>query len=272
MVIFPRAKINIGLRITGKRDDGYHNLETVFYPVRLCDALEFVVPEQPVKEDELACTGIAVYSDPEDNLVIKALRKMREYCDIPFIRIHLHKIIPSGAGLGGGSSDAAAFLKVLNRYFCFRLKEEELKKAALELGSDCPFFIYDQPCFAEGRGEILTPVDKQPDGLHLIILKPDIHVSTRDAFEGCMVSRREDSLVSSYNAGMNRWRDRIGNDFEKTVFPKYPVIRELKEALYKQGAIYSSMSGSGSAVYGIFAGKPGIPDDISKYVVYSGIL
>jgi 4-diphosphocytidyl-2-C-methyl-D-erythritol kinase len=272
MVIFPKAKINIGLRITEKRADGYHNLETVFYPVNLCDALEFTVLGKNAKKDILTVTGLPVEGNPENNLVFKALARVRDYCPVPFISIHLHKTIPTGAGLGGGSSDAASFLRVLNRYFCFRLDEKELLDTALFIGSDCPFFINSQPSYAEGRGEILSPVNPLPDGLHIVILKPATQISTREAFAGCIPRKREIPLTALYNSSIENWKETVFNDFEDTVFPGHPEIRELKEALYRSGAVYSSMTGSGASVYGIFRDRPEIPQDFSDLLVWSGAL
>jgi len=272
MLIFPRAKINIGLRITEKRSDGYHNLETIFYPAGLCDALEFVVSSDHKGKDEISFSGIAIDSLPGNNLVMKALYKMREFCTIPPLRIHLHKMIPAGAGLGGGSSDAAGFLKILNRYFCFRLNDKELEEAALGLGSDCPFFIYERPSYAEGRGEKLSYVGSLPEGLQLVILKPAFEISTRSAFEGCIPGTGGEALTSLYNLGIDEWKGRIFNDFEKTLFPKFPLLAELKKGLYDAGATYASMSGSGSAIYGIFKEKPRLSPGLAQYLIYSGAL
>jgi 4-diphosphocytidyl-2-C-methyl-D-erythritol kinase len=272
MVIFANAKINIGLRITEKRPDGYHNLQTIFYPVKLADILEFVIPEEKIESDILTMSGLPLVVDPEENLVMKALSQMRNYCPIPFLKIHLHKIIPSGAGLGGGSSDAASFLKILNRYFCFKLDENDLKKIALSLGSDCPFFIDSKPVFAEGRGEIMTPVSQLPEGLFLVLLKPEVNVSTREAFAGCTPYKSESTPAGFYKMDISSWKDNLVNDFEKSLFPLHPEISEMEKALYEMGALFSSMTGSGSAVFGIFGGRPDIPDQFRKYLIYSGIL
>jgi 4-diphosphocytidyl-2-C-methyl-D-erythritol kinase len=272
MVVFPKAKINIGLRITEKRQDGYHNLQTIFYPVNLADILEFVVPGERLDNDILTMTGITMAVDPEENLVMKALFRMRQFCRIPFLKIHLHKIIPSGAGLGGGSSDAASFLKILNRYFCFTMSEKELKEIALSLGSDCPFFIDSLPVYAEGRGEIMTPVGQLPEGLFLVILKPEFNISTREAFAGCLPYISESTPADLYKMDISVWKELITNDFEKSVIFLHPDIREMKETLYDMGALFSSMTGSGSAVYGIFGSRPQIPEQIRKHLIYSGIL
>jgi 4-diphosphocytidyl-2-C-methyl-D-erythritol kinase len=272
MVIFPRAKINIGLRITEKRQDGFHNLQTIFYPVCLRDGLEFVVPAKEIKEDEISVTGLYPDLLKKENLVIKALNKLRETNKIPYLRIHLHKVIPAGAGLGGGSSDAAGFLKCLIRYFKIDIGNTELKEIALSLGSDCPFFIESIPAYAEGRGELLSPLNPLKDGFHLVLMNPGIKVNTKEAYSECVPFKTKESLPDYYNQDIHKWKKLIINDFEKTVFKKYPQIAVLKEDLYNTGAVYSSMSGSGSTVYGIFETKPQIPEKIKGMVLYSGVL
>lgn len=272
MVIFPKAKINIGLRITGKRSDGFHNLQTIFYPVSLCDALEFIVPEEVSDDDNLVVTGLPSYCPPEENLVIKAVKKLRDKARFPFLKLHLHKAIPSGAGLGGGSSDAANILKCLNRYFNLDFGPEELKEIASLIGSDCPFFVDSIPAYAEGRGEILIPVRPLPGGFHLLLVKPGITVGTKEAYHDCRPYSEDFDLRSYYNRSIEEWKDLIVNDFEKSIFQKYPEIAVLKESLYEMGAVYSSMSGSGSSVYGIFSKKPEIPELLRNCVVYSGEL
>jgi 4-diphosphocytidyl-2-C-methyl-D-erythritol kinase len=272
MVIFPKAKINIGLRVTDKRDDDFHNIETIFYPVCLCDALEFIVPEEPLKEDTLVVTGLLAGQASADNLVMKALRKIRESKALPFLRIHLHKAIPAGAGLGGGSSDASAFMNALNKYFKLGLTNETLKLQSALLGSDCPFFIDSVPSFATGRGEILTPVKPIQDGFHLILANPGIHINTREAYAGIKPHRPGSDLRELYGLDISKWKDLIINDFEEAVFKRYPQIEGIKKSLYDLGALYSSMTGSGSTVYGIFRKKPEIPDSIREFVIYSDIL
>jgi len=272
MILFPRAKINIGLHITEKRQDGYHNLQTIFYPVNLYDALEFVVRGEKFTEDELTTTGIPVDCPPEKNLVIKALSMLREYRSVPYIRIHLHKAIPNGAGLGGGSSDAATFIKGLNRYFGLGLTNDTLKEIALSIGSDCPFFIDGVPVYAEGRGELTTPVRPIPEVYYLVLVKPELVVNTGDAYRDCLPYKREGDLTEYYLRDIREWKNRIVNDFEKTVFIQYPVIGKIKEELYGSGAVYSSMSGSGSAVYGIFRNIPELPLSLRSMVIYSGRL
>jgi len=272
MVVFPKAKINIGLRIKRKRSDGYHDIETIFYPVSLCDALEFVVSDEPRKEDLLTVTGMDTGCNPDDNLVIKALRKLRERHTFPFLKIHLLKIIPAGAGLGGGSSDAAFLLKAVIRHFKLAVNEENLKAAALELGSDCPFFVDCIPSFASGRGEILKPIKHVPAGLFILLLNPGVGINTREAYQNCRPANSSASLIQLYDLPVPEWKELIINDFEPYAFKKHPLIREIKNGLYSSGALFSSMSGSGSTVYGIFSQKPDLPDELTDYVIWEGAL
>ena len=272
MIVFPLAKINIGLRIVEKRPDGFHNLQTIFYPVRLTDALEYIVPEGELSQDHLTETGLATGCPPSENIIIKALKKIRKQFYIPNLKLHLHKAIPTGAGLGGGSSDAACFIKSLNRYFNLGLSNDELKEIAADLGSDCPFFIDGVPSYGEGRGEILTPVRRLPEDLYLIILKPDCEVNTGLAYKNCIPHGSETDLIGLYNGNMEEWKDRMANDFERSVFQAHPEIAEAKEELYRMGALYSSMSGSGSAVFGIFRDETRVPDPVRNMVVYCGKL
>jgi 4-diphosphocytidyl-2-C-methyl-D-erythritol kinase len=272
MVIFPKAKINLGLRITGKRPDGFHDIETIFYPVGLCDALELVVNGENHDKDTFTLSGIGIDSDPGNNLVLKAVNKLRSSYNLPFLKIHLHKNIPTGAGLGGGSSDAAFTLKMMNRLFELALSPRELKNFALELGSDCPFFLDCQPSFATGRGDNLRPVDAMLEGLYLVLVNPGIPVSTKEAYMSCVPSRPDVSLPELIQYPVSEWREVIINDFEKTIFEKFPQIGIIKKVLYNNGALYSSMSGSGSTVYGIFTVKPEIPAILRDYVIYEGLL
>ena len=269
MLVFPKAKINLGLRITGKRSDGYHDIETVFYPVGLCDALELVAyPEG--SGYKLTVTGSELPGRKEDNIVLKAVSSLREAYPIPFLNIHLHKIIPAGAGLGGGSSDAAFMLRALNKMFSLSLSADELKAIAAGLGSDCPFFIDCQPAFASGRGEILSPVNNVLEGFYTVLLNPGISISTKEAYENCLPAKPERSLKKLIENPVSEWKDLIVNDFEKTVSISHPLIKSIKQTLYSSGAVYSSMSGSGSTVYGIFNQKPVIPVNLRRFVIYEG--
>ena len=272
MIVFPKAKINLGLRITGKRPDGYHDIETLFYPVMLCDALEFVVSSESHNKDKLIVTGINTGSDPEDNLVLKTVRKLREKYKFPRLKIHLHKVIPVGAGLGGGSSDAAYFLKAINKCFGLNIDEKKLKEIALELGSDCPFFIDRNPAFALGRGEELKPINPVLTGYYILLLNPGIVINTREAYQNCSPEQPSFSLLKLIDRPLTEWKKLILNDFEDYAFKKFPLIGEIKNKLYSSGAIFSSMSGSGSSVYGIFHKKSSVPDTLKDYVIYDGIM
>ncbi|HQG77601.1 MAG TPA: 4-(cytidine 5'-diphospho)-2-C-methyl-D-erythritol kinase [Bacteroidales bacterium] len=272
MVIFPKAKINLGLRITARRPDGFHDIETIFYPVGLCDILEMTVNDDKKGKDIFSLSGLGLDADQDGNLVIKAVRKLREAYDLPPLKIHLHKIIPPGTGLGGGSSDAAGALRTMNRVFELALSAQELKTIALDLGSDCPFFIDCQPAFATGRGENLRQVDAVLEGLYIVLVNPGIPISTREAYLKCSPSKTGVNLSELIHYPVAEWKSHIINDFEKTVFEQYPQIGIIKRVLYNNGALYSSMSGSGSAVYGIYADKPEIPEILRDYVIYKGIL
>ena len=272
MIVFPKAKINIGLRITRKRPDGYHDIETLFYPVGLCDALEFVISAEPLDNDSFTVTGIGTGSDPEDNLVVKTLEKLREKYSFPFLKIHLHKIIPAGAGLGGGSSDAAFLLKAILRHFDLLNDEDILKAAALELGSDCPFFIECIPAYATGRGEILEPIRQILSGYYILLLNPGVGISTREAFQNCHPVTPTTSLLQLIEHPATEWKELIINDFEDFAFKKYPVIGEIKESLYSCGALFSSMSGSGSTVYGLFQEKPKISAELKDFLIWEGVM
>lgn len=253
MITFPNAKINLGLHITEKRPDGYHNLETVFYPIPLDDALEIHLLNSPSNcKYALHLSGIEVTGKVEDNLVVKAYLLLDKDFQLPPIDIHLFKHIPSGAGLGGGSADAACMLKLLNERFSLNLTVEQLERHAATLGADCAFFIRNQPTFAEGIGNIFSPIPLSLTGYQLVVVKPDIFVSTREAFSQIKPHRSEYSLRESLSHPIEEWKESVVNDFEASVFPQYPAIKEIKEELYRQGAAYASMSGSGSSVFGLF--------------------
>lgn len=269
MISFPNAKINIGLRIVAKRPDGYHDIETVFYPIGLCDALEFATNDEAGK-DSLNTSGIDTGASAEDNIVMKALGKMHERYDFPHVQVHLHKAIPSGAGMGGGSSDAACIFKAINRCYNLRLTIEELRKISLEIGSDCPFFIENKPAYATGRGEILSPIPAVAEGLYLVIMNPGVGISTKEAYNNCRPSQTKSSLKDLIMNPLQEWKHLIFNDFEEFAFKKQPLIGEIKDSLYKAGAEFSLMSGSGSSVFGLFLDKPRIPENIRNYLIYHG--
>lgn len=253
MICFPNCKINIGLYITNRRADGFHDLETVFYPVNgLHDALEVT----PAKANaSLNVQGLAIEGEKQNNLVWKAyqLLKQRFPAKVPELDIHLLKHIPMGAGLGGGSADGAFMLRLLNDYCRLELRNSDLADMALELGSDCPFFIYNSPQFATGRGEHMTPMPLLDlSGYSLQIVCPDVHISTRDAFSMITPRKPMFDLRRLAELPVSQWKDNISNDFEDPVFMKHPELSAIKQQLYNQGALYASMSGSGSAIYGIF--------------------
>jgi len=247
MVLFPNAKINIGLEILRKRPDNYHDLETVFYPIQLSDVLEI----NKSHEFEFATSGIQV-GNSTDNLVVKAYQLLQSEYNLPAVKIHLLKCIPMGAGLGGGSSDAAFTLVGLNELFELGLSKKELIAYASKLGSDCPFFIINQPSFAEGRGEILSECELNLSGYKLILIKPECSVPTAIAYSKVKPVFPKESLLGLVKKSINEWPGKVENRFEDSVFPSYPQIKEIKEKLYSKGAVYTSMSGSGSSVFGIF--------------------
>ncbi|MEZ5104385.1 MAG: 4-(cytidine 5'-diphospho)-2-C-methyl-D-erythritol kinase [Draconibacterium sp.] len=252
MITFPNAKINIGLNVVSRRDDGYHNLETVFYPVQLADILEMV----PAERTELSNSGIAIDGNKEDNLIVKAYFLLKRDFLISPVKFHIHKIIPFGAGLGGGSADAAFALKMLNEYFNLQLSENQLENYASKLGADCPFFIHNKPVFATGIGNQFSPIQLDLSAYKIVIVKPEIAVNTAEAFRNIVPKQAEFSLIDLLKKPIEDWKELVTNDFETPVFKKYPQIKALKEVLYDLGALYSSMSGSGSAVYGIFRHLP----------------
>jgi len=251
MICFPNAKINLGLNIVSKRSDGYHNLETVFYPVAIKDALEIIVREEQ-SGDTFIEAGIKIDALPDSNLVMKALRLMREHYTFPPVEVHLLKKIPFGAGIGGGSADASFMLKLLNKTFGLEVTDRELASLAVQLGADCPFFIYNRPMFATGIGESLENVELSLKDYHFVLIKPDIHIPTKDAFAQIKPMKPQLPLTEIIRLPVSEWKELMVNDFEKSIFPKYPLIKEIKENLYHLGAVYASMSGSGSSVFGIF--------------------
>ena len=255
MIFFPNSKINLGLHIIGKRGDGYHDLETIFYPVPIKDAIE-VIEKETI---QFSISGLAIRGEQENNLCLKAYYLLKkDFPQLPPVHMHLHKSVPMGAGLGGGSADGAFTLKLINTKFDLSLSEKQLTGYALHLGSDCPFFILNKPCFATGRGEVLDQIDLDLSDYKILIVHPGIHISTASAFSYLPGSRRRresDSYKSSkeiIQQPISTWKEELINDFEGHVFSQYPEIKKIKDELYNAGALYSSMSGSGSAVYGIF--------------------
>ena len=249
MISFPHAKINLGLSILSKRPDGYHNLETIFYPLPIRDVLEIV----PAEESRFFPTGLDIPGKSGENLVLQAYHLLKnKFSLIKPLDIHLHKAIPMGAGLGGGSSDAAEILQLINLYFDLRISYSALNEFALELGSDCPFFIQSQPCFASGRGEILEPVSLDLSMYSFLLIHPEIRIETVWAFSKIKTSSLTYELKKSILNPIQYWKNSIFNDFELPVFELHPSLQKIKEKLYAAGAVYASMTGSGSTIFGIF--------------------
>jgi len=251
MIVYPHAKINLGLQIKRKRSDGFHEIETVFYPVDLTDILEIKPSQQP----QLFLSGIPVEGAPEDNLCMRAYSMLQADFDIPPVQLHLHKQIAVGAGLGGGSSDGAYTLRLLNSYFSLGINDLELEKYAACLGSDCPAMLYKYPLLATGRGEQIAPYKIDLSDFHILVCTPKIFISTVQAY--AQVCPREPTylLREALALPVETWKELVVNDFEAALFPQYPVLQEYKEKLYAFGALYASLSGSGSALYGIFRSK-----------------
>lgn len=252
MITFANAKINLGLNIVEKRPDGYHNLETVFYPIPLRDAIEIEVKENRSSKIEFFQEGIQVDGMPENNLIVKAYNLLDLLYHLPPLNIYTIKKIPTGAGLGGGSADAAFMLKLLNEQFKLDLSVQKLEELAAQLGADCAFFIQNQPTYARGIGNIFSPVELSLKGYRMRLIKPDIFVSTKEAFARISPKKPEINIQEIVSQPVDKWRELLKNDFEESVFPQYPAIGNIKEELYRKGAIYAAMSGSGSSVFGIF--------------------
>ena len=269
MICFPNAKINIGLRVTGKRPDGYHNIESILYPICLTDILEVSEQEKVSgKGISLDTTGIKMDTPLKENLVFRTAELLRKEYSIPPLSIHLHKLIPIGSGLGGGSSDTAFLLRLLNKKFNIGITEEKLFSIASGLGSDCPFFLNNTSAFISGRGEEIQQMHLNLNRLYLVVVYPDIHIDTSFAYSQITPSKPGLSLQKLIKYPINQWKENIINDFEKPVFSKYPNIRKIKEKLYRMGAIYSSLTGSGSAVYGLFDKETETDGQFGHYLVW----
>lgn len=252
MIVFPNAKINLGLNIVERRPDGYHNLETVFYPISLADILE-VTPRSGQGEARLHLSGLVPEGAAEDNLVVRAYRLLEKKRSLPSVDIYLHKVIPSGAGMGGGSSDATAMLQLLNSLFALGLTEEELTEDARTLGADCPFFLKNCPAFAQNTGDLLEKVPVLLSDFRMAIVKPPIFVSTAAAFRSVTPRRSEIPVRQAVlDYPVSKWREVLHNDFEGSLFPQFPQLARVKSKLYESGALYASMTGSGSAFFALY--------------------
>lgn len=258
MVSFPNCKINLGLNIIRKRNDGYHDLETVFYPVPLTDALEIVRQRSTVDVQQstvnFSSTGLTINGSESDNLCVKAYHLLaQDFPKLPSITMHLHKVIPMGAGLGGGSADGAFALKLLNEKCQLQLTSEQLIAYALQLGSDCPFFILNKPCFATSRGEIMQPINLDLSAYKLVIVNPKIHIGTGWAFSNITPQTPKKSIQTIIQQPIETWKGELVNDFQAPAIKQYPAIGTAIDQLYQQGAVYSAMTGSGSTVFGLFS-------------------
>ena len=262
MITYPNAKINLGLNIVEKRPDGYHNLETVFYPINLQDAIE-VTKLEGDEDYHLKISGVQIEGSADNNLVVKAYRLLKkDFPNIGGIDIHMFKHIPTGAGLGGGSADAAFMIKLLNDKFKLNLSIEKMEEYAAILGADCAFFIQNKPVFASGIGNIFEPINLSLKGYYIVLVKPDIFVSTKDAFANISPQKPQQSLKEIIRMPIETWRATMKNDFEDSVFQKFPEIAAIKDKLYDMGAIYAAMSGSGSSVFGIFREQVEFVDEV----------
>lgn len=265
MLVFPNCKINLGLHISSKRADGFHNIETVFYPLAIKDAVEILPAHNTNSAITFTCSGLIVDGKEEDNICLKAYHLLKkDFPQLPAVKIHLHKAIPMGAGLGGGSADGAFTLTVLNRQFNLGLSAEQLISYALQLGSDCPFFIVNKASHASGRGELMREVNIDLSAYKIAVINPGIHVSTGWAFSQLSPAPPARSVESVISQPVSAWKEALHNDFEKPVFEKYPQIKIIKQQLYAMGAEYAAMSGSGSTVYGLFKNDPSLQSFSNK--------
>lgn len=271
MIYFAPAKINLGLQILERRGDGFHNLRSVMYPTGLCDIVEInqhTVDDVPIRYSQ---SGIRFDADMEKNLCIKAWKLMASEATLPNVTIHLHKQIPVGAGLGGGSSNATATLKGLNIITETPLPKEKLHEMASQLGSDCPFFFHVEPMMMEGRGEILSPVTLPLDQLHLVLLFTGLQIPTTEAYSGVKSFAHRIHLRELIRKPIDQWNELVVNDFEHSVFKRHPDLSQLKKSLYQAGALYASLSGSGSSLYGLFPVAPDLPAELERQVVWKGL-
>ena len=273
MIVFPNAKINLGLDIIEKRKDGFHAIESVFYPIGLSDVLEVIETKTGTKNKvQFKSSGIFIPGTDSENLCVKAYDLLSREYDLPAVSIHLHKIIPVGAGLGGGSSDAAFFLKAINNLFQLQLSFGELHHYARELGSDCSFFISNQAVFAEGKGDEMEHVKLSLAGKFLVLVKPPIHISTKEAYAQVKPQKPKKSVEELIVMPLTSWKNKIHNQFEDTIFSSHPEIKKIKEKLYSLGAEYAAMSGSGSSVFGIFSSVVELKKQFKDCFVWEEIL
>ena len=276
MINFPIAKINLGLNVVSKRDDGYHNLETVFYPVPIKDALEVFPMEDGFPSDvrcDLKVTNLFIDGDEQKNLVVKAYNMIAQDYELPRVHVHLYKHIPTQAGMGGGSSNCAYMIRLLNEMFSLGMSDEKMIGYAARLGADCAFFIKAQPAYAEGIGEKIQPISIDLSGCKMLVVRPNIPVSTKEAFSLITPQVPKKNCLDIVRQPIETWKDELVNDFERSVFAIHPEIGRLKEMMYEQGAVYAAMSGSGSSVFGLFSDTPdeksfvGCMDELSIFTI-----
>ena len=268
MICFPNCKINLGLSITEKRTDGFHNLETIMYPINLYDILEIIVA--PDNQFAFNSTGINIIGEHTENLVVQAYNLLQSEHQLPPVKIHLHKIIPIAAGLGGGSSDAAFTIKTLNNLFNLGLSHLAMQEYACELGADCAFFIENKPVMATQKGDQFEPIDLNLKNYFFTIIKPDIQISTPEAYSWIKPKLKKPLLQDIIDQPIENWRISLKNDFENEVFRRHPEIKQLKETLYQLGAVYVAMSGSGSAVFGIFNEPVSVENKFQQHFYWTG--
>jgi 4-diphosphocytidyl-2-C-methyl-D-erythritol kinase len=288
MLSFPCCKINIGLQLTERRPDGFHNLLSAFYPVGWTDVLEIIpaIPDEakPVQSAAnepviFTTSGLPIPGDPDPdvgpparNLCVRAYHRLKADFDLPPVQMHLHKIVPIGAGLGGGSADAAATINLLNEQFSLGLTVVQREDYARELGSDCAFFVQNKPQYCVEKGDIFESLDLDLSGFHVLLVYPNLAISTAEAYAGVTPRQPDVPLRTLLGAPITQWRGAVHNDFEDSLFPKYPLLANIKTQLYDAGAIYASLSGSGSTLYGIFNAPPNPPPPFSRYTVWEGKL
>ncbi len=268
MISFPNAKINIGLQIVEKRPDGFHNIASCFYPVGWADVLEII----PSDVFGFSSSGIDIPGNADTNLCVKAYQLLKQDFDIPAVQIHLLKIVPIGAGLGGGSADAAFTLKMLNTIFELQLTTQDLEDYARRIGSDCAFFVQNKPMYCYEKGDKFMETDFCLSGKHIVLIYPNLHISTADAYAGVIPNSDTVNLVETMQRFPIGFRDNVKNDFEDGLFLKYPILSKIKTKLYDSGASYASLTGSGSTLYGIFDKSIDLQSDFSEYTVWQGEL
>lgn len=268
MIIFPGSKVNLGLRITERLENGYHSLESIFLPIHFSDILE-IIPKNDDSPSSFHYSGIKIDGEPINNLIYKAWDLLNKEFALPPIEVYLHKLVPMGAGIGGGSADATAMLKLLNQEFKLQLNDSQLKDHAKKLGADCPFFIANSASYVEGIGDKIQAINIDLSSYHFYLIAPGIHINTAEAFENCIPQKSEVSLAAIINSkDIRLWKDYIFNDFEDYAFKKHPELKRIKEQHYNNGAIYASMTGTGSSIYGIYEKEIPLSEFPSTYRTY----